>query len=133
MRFRRPPYLSTRVLSTPERLRPKDWISARRSPRSAVRRRRSAGAVLASWLLIVALAIAVIAPVGALFDVIGSVFWAAYTCVFSYLVASIIDRKPIISFATSVIVTTALLGFLYVPLKHSIDSTRASTPTAGTT
>lgn len=68
-----------------------------------------------------------------MFDAIGGAFWATYTCVFSYLVASIIDGKPIISFATSVIVTTALLGFLYVPLKHSIDSTRASTPTAGTT
>lgn len=58
------------------------------------------------------------------FDVIGSVFWAAYTCVFSYLVASVIEGKPLVSFATSVVVTTALLGFLYGPLKRSIEATR---------
>lgn len=40
--------------------------------RAAVRRRRSAWAVLVSWLLVAVMAIAVIAPVAALFDVVGS-------------------------------------------------------------
>lgn len=54
-----------------------------------------------------------------LWDAIGGTFWAAYTCVFSYLVASVIQDKPLLSIAVSVVVTTALLGLLYVPIKRS--------------
>ncbi|MDX2381230.1 MAG: DedA family protein [Acidimicrobiia bacterium] len=56
-----------------------------------------------------------------LWDAIGGTAWAVYTCVFSYAVASVIDDKPIISIAVSVIVTTALLGLLYRPLKKNWD------------
>lgn len=57
-----------------------------------------------------------------LWDSIGSTAWAAYTCIFSYLVASVIDDKPVLSIAVSVVVTTALLGLLYKPLKKNWDS-----------
>jgi membrane protein DedA with SNARE-associated domain len=57
-----------------------------------------------------------------LWDSIGSTAWAAYTCIFSYLVASVIDDKPVLSIAVSVVVTTALLGLLYKPLKKNWDA-----------
>jgi membrane-associated protein len=56
-----------------------------------------------------------------LWDSLGSTLWAAYTCIFSYLVASVIDDKPVLSIAVSVLVTTALLGLLYRPLKSNWD------------
>jgi membrane protein DedA with SNARE-associated domain len=62
-------------------------------------------------------------------DAIGGTMWALYTCVFSYLVASVIDDKPVISIGVSVVVTTALLGLLYKPLKKNWDAA-APEPTA---
>jgi membrane protein DedA with SNARE-associated domain len=56
-------------------------------------------------------------------DAIGGTLWAAYTCVFSYLIASIIDDKPLLSIAVSVVVTTALLGLLYRPIKRNWEAT----------
>lgn len=54
-----------------------------------------------------------------LWDSIGGFFWASYTCIFSYLIASVIQDKPLVSIAMSVIVTTALLGLMYRPIKRS--------------
>lgn len=53
-----------------------------------------------------------------LWDALGGFLWAAYTCIFCYLVATLIDDKPLVSIATSVVVTTALLAILYRPLKR---------------
>jgi membrane protein DedA with SNARE-associated domain len=64
-----------------------------------------------------------------LWDAIGATTWSLYTCVFSYLVGSLIDDKPVISIGVSVIVTTALLGLLYKPLKKNWDAAEAE-PTA---
>jgi membrane protein DedA with SNARE-associated domain len=58
-----------------------------------------------------------------LWDSIGGFLWAAYTCIFCYLIATVIADKPIISIATSVVVTTALLALLYRPLKQHWDDT----------
>lgn len=58
-----------------------------------------------------------------LWDSIGGTVWAVYTCFFSYLVASVIEDRPLISIAVSVVVTTALLGLLYRPLKRSWERT----------
>ena len=64
-----------------------------------------------------------------LWDAIGGFLWAAYTCIFCYLVATVIDDKPLVSIVTSVVVTTALLALLYRPLKrHWADTT--PTPSA---
>lgn len=62
-----------------------------------------------------------------LWDSLGGTAWAVYTCFFSYLVASVIDDRPLLSIAVSVIVTTALLGLLYKPLKNSWER-NAPTP-----
>jgi membrane protein DedA with SNARE-associated domain len=56
-----------------------------------------------------------------LWDAIGGTLWASYTCIFSYLVASVIDDKPVLSITVSVVVTTAILALLYKPLKSSWD------------
>ena len=64
-----------------------------------------------------------------MWDLIGGTLWAAYTCIFSYLVASVIQDKPLLSIAVSVVVTTAMLGLLYRPLKNSWE---ASEPAAFT-
>jgi membrane-associated protein len=58
-----------------------------------------------------------------LWDAIGGTFWAFYTCGFSYLVGTAIDDKPLLSIAISVLVTTALLGLLYVPIKRGWETT----------
>ena len=54
-----------------------------------------------------------------MWDAIGSVIWATYTCVVCYFVATIIEDKLLLSIAVSVVVTTALLGLLYRPLNHA--------------
>lgn len=61
---------------------------------------------------------------------IGGTFWAAYTCVFSYLVATVISGRPVISIALSVVVTTALLGVLFAALRRSWNRTDARRPEA---
>ena len=53
-----------------------------------------------------------------LWDALGGFFWAAYTCIFCYLVATVIHDKPLVSIVVSVIVTTGLLALLYRPLKR---------------
>lgn len=54
-----------------------------------------------------------------LWDAIGGTAWASYTCLVSYAVASLIEDKPIVSIAASALVTTALLGLLYRPIKRN--------------
>lgn len=62
-----------------------------------------------------------------LWTAIGGTFWATYTCVFCYLVATVIEDKPLVSIAASVVVTTALLALLFVPLKRHWDETATTT------
>ena len=57
-----------------------------------------------------------------LFDAIGGTAWSLYTCVFSYLMASLIDDKPLVSILASALVTTAILAVLYRPIKARWDA-----------
>lgn len=61
-----------------------------------------------------------------MWDAIGSTFWASYTCLTCYLVATVIDGRPWLSIAVSVVVTTALLGLIYRPLSHAWQDTAES-------
>lgn len=54
-----------------------------------------------------------------LWDAIGGTLWAAYTCVFSYLVATVIEDKPVISLLVSAVITTAILALLFIPIKRT--------------
>jgi membrane-associated protein len=69
-----------------------------------------------------------------LWDAIGGTLWASYTCIFSYLIASAVDDKPILSIVISVIVTTGLLALLYKPMKRNWDDAEveSTAPEAGT-
>lgn len=60
-----------------------------------------------------------------LLSALGGTLWASYTCIFSYLIASVINDMPLLSIAVSVVVTTACLGLLYKPLKRSWDETES--------
>ena len=62
-----------------------------------------------------------------MWDVIGGFVWAAYTCIFCYLVATVIHDQPLISIVASVIVTTALLALLYRPLSRHWKATAPAT------
>jgi membrane-associated protein len=66
-----------------------------------------------------------------MWSAIGGTLWASYTCIFSYLIATVINDKPVLSIAVSVVVTTACLALLYKPLKKSweeTDSRNAAAP-----
>jgi len=62
-----------------------------------------------------------------LWDSIGSVSWAAFTCISSYLVGSVINDRPVVSMIVSVVITTALLAALYRPLKRGWQEQAAPT------
>ncbi|HEX3087581.1 MAG TPA: VTT domain-containing protein, partial [Ilumatobacteraceae bacterium] len=44
-------------------------------------------------------------PTFLLWSVIGGTLWASYTCIFSYLIATVISDQPVLSIAVSVVVT----------------------------
>lgn len=62
-----------------------------------------------------------------LWDAIGGTLWATFTCVFSYLVATVIEDKPVVSIAVSVVVSGLLIALLYRPLKKSWEQTSPTT------
>jgi membrane-associated protein len=65
-----------------------------------------------------------------LWSSIGSVSWAAFTCISSYLVGSVIDDRPVVSMLVSVVITTVLLAAIYRPMKRGWqDQATTSTPT----
>jgi membrane protein DedA with SNARE-associated domain len=61
-----------------------------------------------------------------LWDAIGGTLWAVYTCVFCYLIASVINDMPVVSIAVSVVVTTGMLAVLYIPLKRSWEESEGA-------
>ena len=62
-----------------------------------------------------------------LWDSIGSVSWAAFTCVSSYLVGSVINDRPVVSMLVSIIITTALLAALFTHFKRGWQEGRTAT------
>ena len=63
-----------------------------------------------------------------LWSSIGGTLWASYTCIFSYLIATVINDQPLLSIAMSVVITSGCLALLYKPLKKSWDATDATQP-----
>ena len=61
---------------------------------------------------------------------IGSISWASFTCVSSYLVGSVIDGRPVLSMLVSVVITTALLAFLFKRLQRDWNEQDASSHAA---
>jgi membrane protein DedA with SNARE-associated domain len=63
-----------------------------------------------------------------LWDTIGSTAWAAFACISSALVATVISGQPLLSMLVSIVLTTALLGLFYRSLKRGW--TEQETPAA---
>jgi membrane-associated protein len=60
---------------------------------------------------------------------IGSLSWAAFTCVSSYLVGSVINDRPVVSMLVSIVITTALLTFVFKRLQRGWNDQAASSAT----
>ncbi len=60
-----------------------------------------------------------------LWTVIGGAIWATYTCVFSYLIGRSLGGYPVVSFATSALVTGVIVVLMYFPLKRRYERARA--------
>ena len=58
-----------------------------------------------------------------LFSSIGGAAWAGYTCLFSFLISDALDGYPVLSIATSALITTGLLALLYIHLKRRYKAT----------
>ena len=65
-----------------------------------------------------------------LWSAVGAWLWSAYTCLFTYLVGQALGDYPIISFATSALVTGLLLGVVAIPLKRRYARERDAGPVA---
>jgi membrane-associated protein len=56
-----------------------------------------------------------------LWDAVGGVSWATFTCVSSALVATVIADQPVLSMLVSIVLTTALLALFFRALKRGWD------------
>jgi membrane-associated protein len=64
-----------------------------------------------------------------LWDSIGGVAWASFACISSALVSVAIGDQPLVSIVVSVIITSALLGFIYQRVRRDWEASKE----AGTT
>jgi membrane-associated protein len=62
-----------------------------------------------------------------LWDAIGGIAWASFACISSALIATAIGDQPLVSIIASIIITTALLGFIYQRVKRDWEATNAET------
>jgi len=67
-----------------------------------------------------------------LWDAIGGVSWAAFACLSSALVSTAIGDQPVLSLVVSVVITSAILAFLYQRVKRSWEESKEEVETAGT-
>ena len=61
-------------------------------------------------------------------SVLGAFLWAGYTCVFSWWIGTKLGDWPILSILVSGVITAALLGLLYFPLKRRWEQSKAEQP-----
>ena len=71
-----------------------------------------------------------------LWDAIGGIAWASFACLSSAVVSTAIGDQPLLAMAVSIVITTAILGFLYQRMKRdweaSQDTTASSEPEPAT-
>lgn len=60
-----------------------------------------------------------------LWDTIGGFAWASFSCLSSALVATVLVGQPIVSLIISIVITTALLTFLYQRVHRSWEASKA--------
>jgi len=61
-----------------------------------------------------------------LWDAIGGVAWASFACFSSALVSTAIGDQPLLSILVSLVITTALLGFLYQRVRRDWEASKDS-------
>jgi membrane protein DedA with SNARE-associated domain len=64
-----------------------------------------------------------------LWDAIGGIAWASFACISSALVSTAIGDQPILSIVVSLVITSALLGFVYQRVRRDWEASKQ----AGTT
>lgn len=64
-----------------------------------------------------------------LWDAIGGVAWAAFACISSALVATAIGDQPLLSIVVSLVITSALLGYMYQRVKRDWEASNAEAAT----
>lgn len=64
-----------------------------------------------------------------LWDAIGGVAWASFACISSALVSTAIGDQPLLSILVSLVITTALLGFLYQRVRRDWEASKDSAAT----
>jgi membrane-associated protein len=57
-----------------------------------------------------------------LWDAIGGIAWASFACISSALIATAIGDQPLLSILVSLVITSALLGFLYQRLRRDWEA-----------
>jgi len=61
-----------------------------------------------------------------LWNVVGGTSWAAFSCLSSALVATVVGEQPVVSLLVSALVTSLLLAFLYQRVAAEFQDDRAS-------
>ena len=64
-----------------------------------------------------------------LWDTVGGFAWASFSCLSSALVATVLGGLPILSLIISIVITTALLTFLYKRVHRSWEASKAALAT----
>lgn len=67
-----------------------------------------------------------------LWDAIGGVAWASFACISSALVATAIGDQPLLSILVSLVITSALLAFLYGRVKQDWEARQGTTESGET-
>lgn len=65
-----------------------------------------------------------------LWDTTGGIAWASFACISSALVSTAIGDQPIVSILVSLVITSALLGFIYQRVRRDWEASKETDPTA---
>ena len=67
-----------------------------------------------------------------LWDVIGGIAWASFACISSALVSIAIGDQPLASIVVSMVITSALLGFIYQRVRRDWEESKEAEATTET-
>jgi membrane-associated protein len=66
-----------------------------------------------------------------LWDTIGGIAWASFSCLSSALVATVLGGQPVLSLILSIVITTALLTFLYKRVRRGWEQSKGEVAAEG--
>jgi membrane protein DedA with SNARE-associated domain len=61
-----------------------------------------------------------------LWDAIGGIAWASFACISSAVISTAIGDQPLVSIVVSLVITSALLGFLYQRLRRDWEASKGA-------